>query len=131
MITKSMGPEARPSRGVASRQAASSAAERRTAETLRLSRLWLTCIARSEHRRKSDGISRREEFLHRRLLRASDVSFALQDARGCPARTRERDPRYNCPNFWPAKRARGEASLEPIRAKRRIFDASRTSWHLQ
>jgi len=68
----------------------------------RLSRLRLTCFARSEHRRKSDGISRREEFLHRRLLRAFDVSFALQDARGCPTRTRERDPRYNCPNLWPA-----------------------------
>src|SRR3981189_2349067 len=33
MIAKSMGPEARPSRAVASRQAASLAAERRTAHT--------------------------------------------------------------------------------------------------
>ena len=64
------------------------------AHTLRLSRLRLTCFARSEHRRKSDGISRQEEFLHRRLLRAFDVSFTVQDARGCPARTREHDPRY-------------------------------------
>jgi NADH dehydrogenase len=38
-------------------------------------------FARSvQHRRKSDGIYRREEFLHRRLLRAFDVSFALQIA---------------------------------------------------
>src|ERR1700731_3310607 len=127
MITKSMGPEARPSRGVASRQAASSAAERRTAETLRLSRLGLTCFARSEHRRKSDGISRREEFLHRRLLRAFDVLFAIQDARGCPAWTRERDPWYDWPNLSPTQCARGEASLELIRAKRSILDASHTS----
>jgi hypothetical protein len=52
----------RPSRGVASHQAASSAAERRTAETVRLSRLRLARFARSEHRRKSDGISRRKNF---------------------------------------------------------------------
>ena len=71
----------RPSRGVASCQATSSAAEGRTAESIRLSRFRLTCFARSaQYRRKSDGISRREEFLHRRLLRAFDVSFALQIA---------------------------------------------------
>src|ERR1700730_2663168 len=124
MIAKSMGPEARPSRGVASRQAASSAAAGRTAETLCLSRLRLTCFARSEHNRKSDGISRREEFLHRRLLRAFDVSFAVQDARGCSARTREHDPRYDWPNLSPTQCVRGKASLAPIRAKRSTFDAS-------
>jgi hypothetical protein len=37
-------------------------------------------------------------------------------------RTRERDPRYNCPNLSPTQCARGKASLEPIRAKRSTFD---------
>jgi hypothetical protein len=60
-------------------------------------------------------VDKAREFLHRRLLRAFNVSFALQDARGCAARTRECDPRYDWPKLSPTQRARGEASLEPIR----------------
>ena len=74
-------PRAQAAHGEASAscQATSSATEGRTAKSIHLSRFRLTCFARSvQYRRKSDGIPRWEEFLHRRLLRASDVSFALQ-----------------------------------------------------
>ena len=56
----------------------------------------------------------RDAFFMKATSRFFDVSFALQDARGGPSWSRERNPQYDWPDLSPTQCARGEASLKSI-----------------
>jgi NADH dehydrogenase FAD-containing subunit len=87
-------------------------AEGRAATPVPLSRLRLARVARPLlDRRKPDGLHHRAQLLHRRAVRAPDVSLALQDARDGAARAVESGARYAVAHPDAPHRARRQAAL--------------------
>ena len=88
--------------------ARSAAASAAAAAALRLPRLRLAGLARPLlHRRQPDGLHRRQEHVHRGLVRPPDVPLALQDAPEGPARPDE--GRSSTP--WPAPSPAGPSRM--------------------